>query len=109
VSRGVGSHGAWCGGPLTSGCLLRAVALYSAVVHARVSPALLLTCPTPTPTGRQQLQSTTDKLKTMAVKRESMRQQSFKQAADGAAAAAVAVVAAGGAPDTLHEGEDEGV
>jgi len=58
--------------------------------------------------GRQQLQSTTDKLKTMAVKRESMRQQSFKQAADGAAAAATVAAAVGG-PATLHEGEDEGL
>jgi hypothetical protein len=36
--------------------------------------------------GRHQLQSTTDKLKTMAVKRESLRQQSFKAAVDAGAA-----------------------
>jgi len=35
--------------------------------------------------GSKQLQSTMDKMKTMAVKRESMRQQSFKHAVDGAA------------------------
>ncbi|KAI8464277.1 MAG: kinase-like domain-containing protein [Monoraphidium minutum] len=61
--------------------------------------------------GRQQLQSTTDKLKTMAVKRESMRQQSFKQAADGGngpPAAGAAAAAGAGAPTTLHEGVEEG-
>jgi hypothetical protein len=65
--------------------------------------------------GRQQLQSTTDKLKSMAVKRESMRQQSFKQAADGssgggpvAAAGAAAVAAAGAAAPTTLQGVEEG-
>eukprot|EP00877_Chromochloris_zofingiensis_P004633 jgi/Chrzof1/14170/Cz08g28020.t1 len=41
--------------------------------------------------GSKQLQSTMDKMKTMAVKRESMRQQSFKAATEGAVGATAGV------------------
>lgn len=72
-----------------------------------LTSALLLPFCLRTRPGRQQLQSTTDKLKTMAVKRESMRQQSFKQAADGSGPQPLAAAVGPGAP-TLHEGVEEG-
>jgi hypothetical protein len=72
--------------------------------------------PLPNLPGRHQLQSTTDKLKTMAVKRESLRQQSFKAAADaaaaagsggsGGAAAAVGAAAKDAAPQLLESNEE---
>uniref|UniRef100_A0A383VKX5 Protein kinase domain-containing protein n=1 Tax=Tetradesmus obliquus TaxID=3088 RepID=A0A383VKX5_TETOB len=66
--------------------------------------------------GNKQLQSAMDKMKSMAVKRESMRQLSFKQAGEGhagpgapAAADAGAGAAAGAAPPaTVAEEDTEG-
>lgn len=65
--------------------------------------------------GTKQLQSTMEKMKTMAVKRESMRQASFKQASDPAAppangapapaAAAAAVPSEAAVPEEPEEAE----
>jgi len=67
--------------------------------------------PVPAAGGNMQLQSTMDKMKSMAVKRESMRQQSFKAAADMSGQPPAAAATAGGAaapgPATVKEEEEE--